>query len=88
MQTPTIPNPMIPNQMVVAPAERETKTVDYRINVSSKAGDVRSAGILKLWKRFDETQQAALVAILSTSESVVEITPMSEEATTGVKDEF
>ncbi len=57
MQNPTIPNPMIPNQMVVnTPAQQESKTVDYRINVVSKAGDVRSAGILKLWKRFDETQ--------------------------------
>jgi len=87
MQTPIIPNPMIPNQMVVAPVQ-ESKTVDYRINITNKAGDIRSAGILKLWKRFDDAQQEAIVAILSTSDAVVEITPMSEEASTGVRDEF
>ena len=91
--TQTIPAPAQPafNPMtgqMVAPTTKESKTVDYRINMVDKAGAVKAVGIVKLWKHYDEAQQQAIIAILATPDQIVEISPMEQEATTGVRSEF
>jgi len=49
---------------------KESKTVDYKVSVTNKAGAVKSAGILKLWKRFSEDQMNGIIAILGGSKRV------------------
>ena len=84
MNQQTIPNPQQPifNPMLagmVAPApEKESKTIDYRINFVAKDGTVTSGGIVKFWKRHEKTYLARFIEILSSPEQVLEITRMDE----------
>ena len=56
--------------MTSTPATKESKTVDYKVAVANTEGVVKSAGILKLWKRFSDKQMAGIVAILGSSDRV------------------
>ena len=49
---------------------KESKTIDYKIAMANKAGDVKSVGIVKLWKRFSEAQMQGIIAVLGGSDRV------------------
>ena len=87
----TIPTPQF-NPMtagMVAPvAQKESKTNDFRINLVAEDGSIVSAGIVKVWKRHDADTLDAIIKILSSHDSVVEITSMDEEASSGAKPVF
>ena len=97
--TPQIPTPQIPtpqnfNPMLagmIAPAQPESKTNDFRVNMSNSKGDIRSVGILKIWKRFNEVQTASIVARLQEvldEESQILISSLEEENNNVDVDEF
>lgn len=56
--------------MTTTTATKESKTIDYKVSMTNKAGDVKSVGIFKVWKRFSESQIAGIVALLGTSDRV------------------
>ena len=41
-------------------AQSKSKTVDYKVLISNKNGEVRNVGYLNVWNRFSETQIASL----------------------------
>lgn len=93
----SIPNPInaqVQASMVPAGAvaqQQESKTNDFRVVMSNKKGDLKSVGIFKCWKRFDESATQRILARLA--EAVAEeeqtlITSMETENTSVEKDEF
>jgi len=64
---------------------KESKTIDYKISMPNKAGEIKSIGIVKVWKRFSESQQAQIVAKLAECGAIIE--PLTGETATS-DDEF
>lgn len=52
---------------------KESKTVDYKIALPNKNGEVKSVGIVKVWKRFSEKQQEQIVAKLAECGAIIEM---------------
>ena len=46
-------------------AQTKSKTVDYKVLIANKNGEVRNVGYLNVWNRFSEAQIASIVALLS-----------------------
>lgn len=65
--------------------KQESKTVDYKVSVANKKGEIKSVGIFKIWKRFSEAQMAQIVARLSTDGVMIELL---DGATATSDDEF
>lgn len=70
-----------------AAAKPESKTIDYKISMANKAGDVKSVGIVKLWKRFNSYQMKQIVTVLVGDGKRVTIEELTGEAPTS-NDEF
>ena len=51
---------------------KESKTDDYKISLANKNGVVKSVGIVKIWKRFSESQQAQIIAKLQETGALIE----------------
>ncbi len=45
-------------------AQAKSKTVDYKVLITNKNGEVRNVGYLNLWNRFSEAQIEAILAIV------------------------
>lgn len=57
-----------------APAtNKESKTVDYKVSMTNKAGQIKAVGIFKIWKRFSDVQQEQIVKKLATKGVMVEL---------------
>lgn len=53
--------------------KQESKTIDYKVSMANKNGEVKSVGIFKIWKRFSEAQMAQIVARLSADGVMIEV---------------
>ena len=49
---------------------KESKTIDYKVTMENKAGEMKSVGIFKVWKRFNEAQIEGIVKLLSGNKRV------------------
>lgn len=58
--------------------QKESKTVDYKVSMTNKAGQIKAVGIFKVWKRFSDVQQAQIVKRLATEGIVIEL--LTDEA--------
>jgi len=70
-----------------ATKKQESKTIDYKISVANKQGVIKAVGIVKLWKRFNETQMAQIVELLVGKSKRVSIEILTDEPVT-TDDEF
>ena len=46
-------------------AQSKSKTVDYKVLIANKNGEVRNVGYLNVWNRFSDEQIASIIALMS-----------------------
>ena len=66
---------------------KESKTIDYKVAIANKNGDIKSVGIIKLWKRFSAIQMAGIIEVLAGESGRVTIEELTGEAQVS-NDEF
>ena len=63
---------------------KASKTVDYKVLATNKAGEIRNIGYLNLWNRFSDTQLEALTSKLSGATMCGKINTLASNSGTSV----